>query len=120
MTKKQPPIDPLYDFDEQSIEIDPTERIRVCKTYRPNLEYRYHDVRTIYDVIRKGLERSNNGECLGKREGPGTGKYKWIKYSEVMERIRFIGSGLLNKGIESSNSTRIGIYSSNRTEVTLV
>lgn len=35
---------------------------------------------------------------------------------KVIEKIRSIGSGLIFKGIESSNSSNIGIYSSNRNE----
>lgn len=58
-----------------------------------------------------------NGECLGWREGPGKGSYTWITYAQTLEQIRYIGSGLMNKGIESGNLTNIGIYSANRKEV---
>lgn len=34
----------------------------------------------------------------------------------MLEKISYVGSGLLNKGIESSNLTNIGIYSANRSE----
>ena len=96
MTKKPAPIDPTYDFDNQSIEIDPIERVRVCKSIygKPLKEYRFHDVKTLYDVLHKGLELSNNGPCLGKREGVGKGLYSWINYSDVIERVRFIASGI--------------------------
>jgi len=96
--KKTAPIDPLYDFENQSIEIDSVERIRVCKsTYeKPLKEYRFSDVKTLYDVLHKGLELSNNGPCLGKRESVGKGSYSWINYSDVIERVKFIASGLLN------------------------
>ena len=142
MTKKPAPIDPLYDFDNQSIEIDPVERVRVCQSMenKPLLEYRFPDVKTLYDVLPKGLELSNNSACLGKvkfdfhsnsflkfnfkiyircckRAGKATGSYSWIRYSDVIEQVRFIGSGLLHRGIQSSNLTTIGIYSSNRIEV---
>jgi hypothetical protein len=36
---------------------------------------------------------------------------------KVIDRVLKVGSGLLNKGIESSNLNHIGIYSSNRTDV---
>lgn len=122
MTKKSPPIDPLYDFDNQSTEIDPVEHIRVASSNKGKqlMQFRFPDVKTLYDVLSKGLELSNNGPCLGKREGKAAGSYSWIKYSDVIERVKYIGSGLLNKGIESSNSTRIAIYSSNRVEVIIL
>lgn len=57
-----------------------------------------------------------NGPCLGYREN-GKGPYIWIKYSDVIERTKFIGSGLVNKGVKPVNSTNVGIYSRNRVEV---
>lgn len=67
MTKKPAPIDPLYDFENQSIEIDPIERVRMCSTMKNKqlIEYRFPDVKTLYDVLPKGLQLSNNGACLG-------------------------------------------------------
>lgn len=118
MTRKDAPIDPLYDFENQSIEIDPVEHIRVKSSMKgkPLVKDRLPDVRTLYDLLPKGLEASGNGPCLGTREGKGKGPYSWIKYSEVIERVSYIGSGLLNNGIKGANSTRIGIYSANRAE----
>lgn len=118
MTKKDAPIDPTYDFENQSIEIDEKEHIRIHQSMKgkPLPEYRLPDVRTLYDVLHKGLEISGNGPCLGERQGKNEGPYSWIKYSEVLEKVSYIGSGLLNKGIESSNQTNIGIYSANRSE----
>ncbi len=60
--------------------------------------------------------KKGNGECLGYRQN-GQGPYKWIKYSEVIDQTKFVGSGLVNKGIEPGNSTNIGIYSRNCPEV---
>jgi hypothetical protein len=60
-----------------------------------------------------------NGPCLGEREAPGRGPYKWKTYTEVLERIKHVGSGIINSGIDSNNETHIGIYSSNRSEVDL-
>jgi long-subunit acyl-CoA synthetase (AMP-forming) len=53
---------------------------------------------------------------LGYREN-GKGPYLWISYSDVIERTKNIGSGLINKGVIPENSTNIGIYSKNRVEV---
>jgi len=49
---------------------------------------------------------------LGYREN-GKGPYVWMKYSEVIEQTRAVGSGMINKGIEPKNSTNIAIYSRN-------
>ena len=95
--------------------------MRICcaSKGKPLIEYRYEDVRTLYDVLHKGLEVSCDGPCLGKRDGPGKGPYRWIKYSEVLDKVQCIGSGIINKGIKSSNQTNIGIYSANRPEVNI-
>ena len=41
--------------------LKPVERIRVCKSIvgKPLIEYRFDDVRTVYDVLRKGKELSS-------------------------------------------------------------
>ena len=93
MTRKDGPIDPLYDFDNQSIEIDVLTlihiflmktsnsskhiyfqktkdhiRINTLMKGKPLIEYRLADVRTLFDVLPKGLEVSGNGPCMGERE----------------------------------------------------
>ena len=40
-----------------------------------------------------------------------------MSYSEVIEKVNHIGSGLIHKSMEPGNHTYIGIYSSNRPEV---
>ena len=59
-----------------------------------------------------------NGPCLGYREN-STGPYLWLTYADIIEKTRFIGSGLLSKQIKADVSTNIGIYSKNRMEVKL-
>ncbi len=129
---------------------------------RALITHRFEDVRTLYDVLPKGLQISGNvhfvvkidkctltpffttignGPCLGHRLN-GTGEYVrltspkstelifftstlcyviifkvWITYYEVIERSRYIGSGLLNKGITADNQTNIAIYAKNSPEV---
>jgi len=61
------------------------------------------------------MKASGNGACLGYRPN-GKGPYEWISYLDVIERVRFIGSGLLNKGVQPVNSTNVAIYSKNRPE----
>jgi long-subunit acyl-CoA synthetase (AMP-forming) len=62
------------------------------------------------------MQLSGNGPCIGYRH-EGKGPYLWITYFDVIERTRFIGSGLLNKGVKALNTTNIAIYSRNRPEV---
>lgn len=65
-----------------------------------------------------------NGPCLGTRSGPGKGSYIWSSYSQVLEKVGQIGSGLYYKigdirdeNFNLSQLKNIGIYSSNRPEV---
>ncbi|CAG7726974.1 unnamed protein product, partial [Allacma fusca] len=53
----------------------------------------YKDVQTIYDVIRKGLVKSNNGNCLGYRPDDQNG-YRWLSYQTVLNRSLNVGRGL--------------------------
>ena len=74
-------------------------------------------MRTLDRVLEKGLQLSKDGPCLGKRENAGRGTYKWISYSETIQRVRNVGSGLVFKGIQPSNQSNIGIYAANVPEV---
>ena len=62
--------------------------------------------------------KKGNGASLGHRIN-GKGSYSWITYMDLIEQTRFVGSGLLNKGLQAINTTNIGIYSGNRPEVEL-
>ncbi|XP_071951929.1 long-chain-fatty-acid--CoA ligase 6-like isoform X2 [Antedon mediterranea] len=74
----------------------------------------YDDVRTLYDAFQRGIRVSDNGPCLGCRE-PGK-PYTFISYSEVFERSKNFGSGLIANGCKANAETFIGIYSANCVE----
>ncbi|CAG7828970.1 unnamed protein product, partial [Allacma fusca] len=75
--------------------------------------YLYPDVRTGYDLIRRGLARSNNGNCLGYRPDDQSG-YIWLSYQTVVNRSIDFGRGLRHLGVKEKDC--VGIYSNNRVE----
>ncbi|KAK2192641.1 hypothetical protein NP493_27g04000 [Ridgeia piscesae] len=75
----------------------------------------FDDVRTFYDAFKRGARVSGNGNCLGWKPSK-TEPYKWLKYNQVLEIAEYIGSGFIYKGIQPSNTSRIGMYSKNTPE----
>lgn len=71
--------------------------------------------KTLYDALKHGARESNNGPCLGWREGPDAG-YSWLSYNDVMTKASRVGAGLIKLGLDPSNKTFVGIYSQNRPE----
>ena len=62
------------------------------------------------------LLRAGDGPCLGEREGPkGEGPYRFIRYSEVLNRAHKLGAGLARLGIPPGQNSFVGIYSRNCT-----
>ncbi|XP_067838689.1 long-chain-fatty-acid--CoA ligase 1a isoform X2 [Heptranchias perlo] len=78
----------------------------------------YRDVKTLYDVMKRGLIISNNGPCLGFRTPDQP--YQWISYREVMDRAEFVGSGLLSRGCKAGNDQFIGVFAQNRPEWVII
>ncbi|CAM5132723.1 unnamed protein product [Eretmochelys imbricata] len=74
----------------------------------------YDDVRTMYEVFRRGFNISENGPCLGFRKPKQP--YQWLSYKEVFERAEALGSGLLQQGCKQTTSQFIGIFAQNRPE----
>lgn len=105
------------DLNSQSDVIKGPELIRVSKFYKDCkdgqfVSYLDKDVRTLYDSFRKGAKESNNGPCLGWREGPNK-PYQWLNYNEALLRAKNFGSGLVALGLAPSPTTFVGIYSQN-------
>jgi long-chain acyl-CoA synthetase len=114
------------DVTQQSIEINPTERIRrylldkdadiwtLYKTMCPN-------VRTLGDALQEGYVASNDGPCVGfLQSSNGTESLQWLSYSTVMERCRYIGSYLLTKTKLIPKQSKVATISSNRPEYLFV
>ncbi|XP_064624838.1 long-chain-fatty-acid--CoA ligase 1-like isoform X2 [Lineus longissimus] len=108
---------PLVDLNNQSKEVPGLHLARMSTmcTDGELKERAYDDVGTIYQAFRRGARVSNNGECLGWREG-GTGPYRWISYNDVLSKSANVGAGLLEKGLVPNHNTFVGIYSQNRVE----
>uniref|UniRef100_A0A6Q2XB36 Long-chain-fatty-acid--CoA ligase n=1 Tax=Esox lucius TaxID=8010 RepID=A0A6Q2XB36_ESOLU len=78
------------------------------------VSYYNDDARTLYEVFQRGLQVSGNGPCLGYRK---TGKpYQWLKYKQVSDRAKHLGSGLIHRGLKPKPDTFIGIFAQNRPE----
>ncbi|XP_046631197.1 long-chain-fatty-acid--CoA ligase 5-like [Daphnia pulicaria] len=76
------------------------------------ISYIYEDAKTLYDGFRRGVRVSNNGPCLGWREGP-TDEYQWLNYQESLLRAQNFGSGLVALGLRPGPETLVGIYCQN-------
>ncbi|XP_044589098.1 long-chain-fatty-acid--CoA ligase 5 isoform X1 [Cotesia glomerata] len=114
------PETPLMPLDAQSRLLPGAEYIRVSKFYKDSKEgkfvsYIHDDVRTLYDSFRKGAKESNNGQCLGWRDGPNK-PYQWLNYNETLLRAKNLGSGLLAYGLTPGPQTLVGLYSQNSPE----
>ncbi|XP_072904234.1 long-chain-fatty-acid--CoA ligase 1-like isoform X6 [Hemitrygon akajei] len=109
------------DLSMQSVEIETGEHARrsvLLKEGDDLLSSYYQDVRTLYDVLKRGLIVSSNGPCLGFRK-PNQ-PYQWISYREVIDRAEFVGSGIFLRGYRGGNSEYIGVFAQNRPEWVIV
>ncbi|KAJ2945571.1 hypothetical protein O0L34_g392 [Tuta absoluta] len=110
-------IKPLVDFNDQSKLEQGPERIRSSKIYKdPNqneiLQFFDEDTQTLYEAFRRGLLESNNGNCVGWRQGAGM-PYVWQSYKDTITRAQNFGSGVLNLGHYPGQVTLIGLFLKN-------
>ncbi|XP_072371981.1 LOW QUALITY PROTEIN: long-chain-fatty-acid--CoA ligase 1a [Scyliorhinus torazame] len=111
---------PPCDLSNQSVEVEGGERARksvLLKSAEPMVFY-YLDVKTLYDVLKRGLRVSDNGPCLGFRNPDQP--YQWLSYQEVLTRAEFVGSGLFTRGYKPGNDQFIGIFAQNRPEWVII
>nr|XP_033328290.1 long-chain-fatty-acid--CoA ligase 1 isoform X3 [Megalopta genalis] len=111
------PIRPPIDLSEQSDTVKGTDLIRVSRFYKDSKEgkfvsYIHEDTRTLYDAFRRGAKESNNGPCLGWRDGLNK-PYQWMHYNETLLRAKNFGSGLVCHGLAPGSHTLVGLYSQN-------
>lgn len=77
------------------------------------LERALPELTTVYELFMRGLEVSNNGNCIGYRTGKKT-PYQFMRYTDVYRHSRYFGSALVRKlGLKPGNDTFIGIYAKN-------
>ncbi|XP_071953452.1 long-chain-fatty-acid--CoA ligase 5-like [Antedon mediterranea] len=109
------PVKPVIDLNKQSLVLEGPERIHVSPLMKNGklLEYRYEDVRTVYDAFLRGKRISGNGPCYGKSTKSG---FVWTSYNEAYNLGQALASGLFIKGVVAGQETFIGIYAQNRLE----
>ncbi|KAJ2945572.1 hypothetical protein O0L34_g394 [Tuta absoluta] len=117
LSTRPKPEKPLVTLHEQSLLEPGPEMVRVSKFYKEAkngkyLRYLHDDTRTLYETFRRGVKESNNGNCLGWREGPNK-PYVWQNYNETLLRAKNFGSGLICQGLAPGQNTFVGIYSQN-------
>ncbi|KYM86229.1 Long-chain-fatty-acid--CoA ligase 5 [Atta colombica] len=108
---------PLFPLDAQALLLSGNEHIRMSKFCKESKEgkfvtFLYEDVRTLYEGFRRGAKESNNGPCLGWRDGPNK-PYQWLHYNETLLRAKNFGSGLVSLGLTPGQQTLVGLYSQN-------
>ncbi|NXL72111.1 ACSL5 ligase, partial [Leptocoma aspasia] len=108
------PLLPPVDLNKQSIGIEGGARRGALLTDNNLLSYYFEDAKTLYEVFQRGVNISENGDCLGYRKPKQP--YQWLTYKQVSDRTKYLGSGLLQKGCQPSSSQFIGIFAQNRPE----
>ncbi|XP_041317186.1 long-chain-fatty-acid--CoA ligase 5 isoform X2 [Pyrgilauda ruficollis] len=108
------PLLPPVDLNKQSIGIEGGARRAALLTDNNLLSYYFEDAKTLYEVFQRGVSISGNGDCLGYRKPKQP--YQWLTYKQVLDRAKYLGSGLLQKGCQPSSSQFIGIFAQNRPE----
>uniref|UniRef100_A0AC35EVF3 AMP-dependent synthetase/ligase domain-containing protein n=1 Tax=Panagrolaimus sp. PS1159 TaxID=55785 RepID=A0AC35EVF3_9BILA len=72
-------------------------------------------VKTLFDLLQRGIRVSGNGEFVGERKGPNK-EYTWLRYQQMATSAQLIGSGLIALGIKPSAESRVGIAGANCSE----
>uniref|UniRef100_A0A8C0V7C3 Arachidonate--CoA ligase n=1 Tax=Cyanistes caeruleus TaxID=156563 RepID=A0A8C0V7C3_CYACU len=111
------PLLPPVDLNKQSIGIEGGARRGAVLTDNNLVSYYFEDAKTLYEVFQRGVNISGNGDCLGYRKPKQP--YQWLTYkqvSNVSDRTKYLGSGLLQKGCQASSNQFIGIFAQNRPE----
>ncbi|VDM45301.1 unnamed protein product [Toxocara canis] len=114
-------IPAIVDLDKQTRQLSDGSRVAAClKTDELMAEFS-EDVRTLYDVARRGMRMSNNGPMLGwrQKQNDGTEPYVWLSYKQALDSAEEIAYGLRKIGIECGQKTFAGILMRNRPEWTI-
>ena len=106
--------------EQYSVPYKGNKLIRVHHTIKEQLlEYYFEDGKTLHELFMKGVSISGNKPCCGWRLGSNL-PYTWITYNQVLERSKWVGSGLITLGAKPRPSQCVGIISGNRIEWVLV
>lgn len=110
------PTQPPFDLDNQTI-VEGPELIHYSRFAKEGKEMKfmrflYDDAKTLYEVFQRGARVSNNGACLGWREGAAK-QYQWMRYEEALLRAHNFGSGVVALGLKPGPNTFVGVYCQN-------
>uniref|UniRef100_A0AC34G3F5 AMP-dependent synthetase/ligase domain-containing protein n=1 Tax=Panagrolaimus sp. ES5 TaxID=591445 RepID=A0AC34G3F5_9BILA len=72
-------------------------------------------VKTLFDLLQRGIRVSGNGEFVGERKGPNK-EYTWLRYQQMATNAQQIGSGLIALGVKANAESRVGIAGANCSE----
>ena len=107
-------------IEQYSIPYKGNELIRANHTIEDQLlEYYFEGTKTLHEMFMRGVSISGNKPCCGWRLGPNL-PYTWFTYNQVLERSKWVGSGLIALGAKPRPSQCVGIISGNRIEWVLV
>lgn len=109
------------DYNNQTKEVQGrTDGARICSLNENDklISYYHDDGKTLYELLKKGKQLSNDGPFLGWKPS-ASDPYKWLKYSEVAQLGEQIGSCFIHLGLEPNKETFVGIYAKNRYEWSL-
>ncbi|CAF0772173.1 unnamed protein product [Rotaria sordida] len=113
-------------LEQQTVEINPIERIRRCSLYKNDdiwtlYKTTYPNVRTLGDALHEGYINSKDGPCIGVlKSSNGVDSLQWLSYSNVKEQCRYIGSYLWAKTKLTPMQSKVAILSANRPEYLFV
>jgi long-chain acyl-CoA synthetase len=125
---------PIVDLNNQSRQLEVGYAIfvnpitfqdgsRICSFMRSDEIIRalHSDTTTLFEAVRRGARKSNNGPMLGSRNQEKAGKpYEWLSYNEVIDSSVDLAHGFQKLGLSVGQDTCIGIYSKNRPEWIIV
>ncbi|CAF4033654.1 unnamed protein product [Adineta steineri] len=114
------------DVNQQTVETNPTERIRRCTFFKDIDLYSYYkkmspNVQTLGEALHEGRALSNDGPCVGYLPSSTNNKsIEWFSYSQVIEQSEYVGSYLWKKTKLTPMQSKVAIISSNRPEYLFV
>ena len=114
------------DLKQQTVEINPVERIRRCSLHQYDNIWTFYktmhpNVKTLGDTLDEGCITSKDGPCLGVLQSyNGIKSLQWLSYSKANEQSQYIGSYLWKKAKLITTQSKVAILSSNRSEYLLV
>lgn len=85
-----------------------------------NLPVNKLKMQTLFDVIYCRLQVNKYNQCIGDRdESSKYLTYHWITYDQLVNESRLFASGLLSLTLSPGQGTKIAIYASNCSSVSI-